>query len=148
MKLRSVLSLFVATLWMNLPVQAADDAAVAARSAAFELAGAFSANDGYKLRDGYFSTTLKTGESRFFTVNLYSGNAYWFCVATSPSVKKIGVTIHDESGKPLPIQSYCDGFRAAAGLTAAYSGTYYVRLSNLEGGDSSSSTACLLYAYK
>ncbi|MEO7932450.1 MAG: hypothetical protein ABIT76_04750 [Chthoniobacterales bacterium] len=129
------------------PLRADDDQTVAARSAAFDLAGAFSANDGYKLRDGFFSAKLKKGESKVFTVNLYAGNSYWFCTATAPAVKKMEVTLYDETGKVLPIQPFVDGARAAAGITAAYSGTYYVKISVVDGG-SESSTACLLYAYK
>ena len=129
-------------------VFAADDQAVIARSAAYELAGAFSANDGYKLRDGFFSTELKGRESKVFTVNLYFGNAYWFCVATAPALKKVEITLYDEAGKALPIQPYSDGRRAAAGLTATYSGTYYVKIAAAEGDTSESSTVCLLYAYK
>ena len=129
-------------------VFAADDQVVAARSAAFDLAGAFSANDGYKLRDGYFATQLKGRESKIFTVNLYFGNAYWFCVATAPAMNKVEVTLYDEAGKALPIHPYSDGKRAAAGLTAPYSGTYYVKIAAAEGSTSESSTVCLLYAYK
>ena len=124
------------------------DEEATARSAAFELAGAFSANDGYKLRDGFFSAKLKAGESKVFAVNLYSGNSYWFSVGTEPSARKMGVVVFDEGGKPLPVMPYEDGPRAAAGFTAAYSGTYFIKVTQLESESAESSTACLLYAYK
>ena len=143
-----LLGFFLLTLLSAFPMKAEPDQTVAARSAAFDLAGAFSANDGYKLRDGYFTTNLKKGESKVFTVNLYAGNSYWFCVATAPKVKKLDVTIYDETGKALPIQPFADETRAAAGLTAAYSGSYFVKISVIDGSDSEASTACLLYAYK
>ncbi len=147
MTLRTLI--FLVAISMQLAsVFAADDRAVTARSAAYELAGAFSANDGYKLRDGFFSTELKGRESKIFTVNLYFGNAYWFCVATAPAVKKVKITLYDEAGKALSIQPYSDGKRVAAGLTATYSGAYYVKITSAEGNAAESSTVCLLYAYK
>ncbi len=148
MTLRRLLFLFLTLTQAVASLRAEDDQTVAARSAAFDLAGAFSANDGYKLRDGFFSVKLKKGESKIFTVNLYAGNSYWFCVATAPVVKKMEVTLFDETGKVLPIQPFSDGARAAAGITAAYSGTYYVKISVADSSNSESSTACLLYAYK
>jgi hypothetical protein len=136
------------TLLAIASARAESDHTVAARSAAFEVAGAFSANDGYKLRDGYFTTTLKKRESKIFTVNLYAGNSYWFCAATVPAVTKLDVTLYDEAGKPIPMQPYVDGARAAAGITAAYSGTHFVKLTVADGPDAQLSTVCLLYAYK
>jgi hypothetical protein len=148
MSMRRYLTFLLVTWLAASSVRATDDQIVAARSAALDLAGAFSANDGYKLRDGYFATPLKAGDSKIFAVHLYSGNSYWFCVATAPAAKKIDIALYDEMGKPLPMQPYADGSRAAAGLTAVYSGSYYIKISLSEGNGSEDSTACLLYAYK
>lgn len=124
------------------------DQAVSARSAALDLAGAFTANDGYKVRDGYHLARLKKGESQLFQVNLYAGNSYWFCVASAPATSTLGVTLFDETGAPVAIQPFADSSRAAAGFTATNSGLYYVKTTVIDDSSSESSTICLLYAYK
>ncbi len=148
MKLRPLYLLLLCALGAAFPVLASEEQAVAARSSAFDLAGAFSANDGYKLRDGFYATPLKPGEAKIFKVNLYAGNSYWFCVAAVPAAGAMEVVLSDENGKPLPIQQYHDGSRAAAGITAAYSGSYYVKITLTGEKSSEVSTVCLLYAYK
>ncbi len=60
-------------------------AEASARSAALELAGAFS-NDGYKIRDGYYFGALEPGKSTLIEVNLFAGNEYWFCAAGNAPV--------------------------------------------------------------
>ena len=61
------------------------DTEVAARKAALDLAGAFS-NEGFKMRDGHWSGTIKPKDHALIAVNLYSGNQYWFSVgATDPA---------------------------------------------------------------
>lgn len=122
-----------------------DDATVAARQSVLELAGAFSANDGYKLRDGHFNVALKPGESRVIAVNLYSGNSYWFCAASSSPASKLDVIVFDEDGKPVPIQTYASLGRAAAGLIPFNSGLYYVRVAMPDGDPGA---VCFLYTYK
>lgn len=122
-----------------------DDMTVAARQSVLELAGAFSANDGYKLRDGHFNAALKPGESRIVAVNLYSGNSYWFCAASSSPASKLDVIVFDEDGKPVPLQTYASPGRAAAGYTPSTSGLFYVRIA-LPSGDPGA--VCLLYTYK
>ncbi len=141
------------SLLLALPMSAADilpesDQAVSARGAALDLAGAFTANDGYKVRDGYHLARLKKGESQLFQVNLYAGNSYWFCAAGAPATGTLSVTLFDETGAPVAIQPFADPARAAAGFTAANSGLYYVKTTLLDDSSSEGSTICLLYAYK
>jgi hypothetical protein len=123
----------------------ADDAAEAqTRSAALELAGAFS-NDGYKTRDGFYFSTLEPGKSALIEVNLFAGNEYWFCVAGGAPAKKLTVDVFDENGKPVQQQSYGDGSTAAAGVVAGASGKYLVRVKLAEG---ETSPFTFLYSYK
>jgi len=117
---------------------------VSARSKALELAGAFS-NDGYKIRDGYWSGELELNRPKFLEVNLFSGNEYWFSGAMVPPARKIAVALFDENGKPVEFQPYEDGPMAAAGFVPEVSGRYFVKLSLLEG---EKSQFCLLYSYK
>ncbi len=74
--------IILAAFLIATPLSFADtDAQVAARSDAIDLAGAFQ-NDGFKIRDGDYFGQLTKGQSQIVTVNLYSGNAYWFTAST------------------------------------------------------------------
>jgi hypothetical protein len=115
-----------------------------ARSKALELAGAF-ANDGYRLRDGFYAGALESGKPILLQVNLFSGNEYWFSAAAVPPARKIAVTVFDAAGKPVDIQTYEDGPAAAAGFVPDVSGEYYVQVSLVEGDKSD---FCVLYSYK
>jgi len=117
---------------------------VTARSRALELAGAF-ANDGYKIRDGFWAGTLEAGKPQFLQVNLFFGNEYWFSAAALDPSGKLSVTLFDEDGNLLKEEIFQDGASAAAGLVPGTSGKYFVRLAIL-GGDKSE--FCLVYSYK
>lgn len=123
---------------------AESDKEVAAHKAGLDLAGAFS-NDGFKMRDGHWTGTLKPKEPALIAVNLYAGNQYWFSVGAVEPAKKIDVLVYDENGHQVATENYNDGERAAAGFSPLNSGQYYVSVSLLEGGDSS---FCLVYSYK
>src|SRR6059058_5620070 len=68
------------------------DSEVAARKAALDLAGAFS-NEGFKMRDGHWSGTIKPKEHALIAVNLYAGNQYWFSVGATEPAKKISLNL-------------------------------------------------------
>jgi predicted acyl esterase len=123
---------------------AESDKEVEAHKAVLDLAGAFS-NDGFKMRDGHWSGTLKPKEPALIAVNLYAGNQYWFSVGALPPAKKIEVTLYDEAGKQVSTESYNEGERAAAGFSPTNSGQYIVAVGLLEGDASS---YCLVYSYK
>lgn len=123
---------------------APNDAEVDARRSALEVAGAF-ANDGFKIRDGYWSGPTKVGESRLVKVNLYAGNQYWFCLSIAEPTAKVAVSLYDENGKPMKTEPYEEGPSAAAGFAPTTSGPYFIKLEELEGAPSS---FCLLYSYK
>ncbi len=122
----------------------ASDDQVAARSEVLDLAGAFQ-NDGFKLRDGFFFGKATPGHAELVSVNLYSGNAYWFSAASGKHVGGLRVTIYDEGGRPVKVEDYTGGNRAAAGFSPEVSGLYYVKVSS-EGPEPA--TFCLIYSYK
>ena len=138
--------LFAAAASLPLAPRAAEpsDDDVAARRDALELAGAFT-NDGFKLRDGFFSGTIQAGKPMLVQVNLYSGNEYWFSAAATGKGKKVLVTVFDETGKPMEVEDYQDGARAAAGFAPDSSGPHFIKVELAEGEPAA---FCLLYSYK
>lgn len=115
-----------------------------ARSRALELAGAF-ANDGYKVRDGFWSGTLEKGKPVFLEVNVFSGNDYWFSAAASAPARKISVAVFDETGAPTGGETFEDGAVAAAGAVPSTSGPLILRVLMTEG---EKADFCLVYSYK
>jgi hypothetical protein len=121
------------------------DAEVAARKSALELAGAFT-NDGFKLRDGYWSGPIKTGETKLIQVNLYAGNEYYFAVAGTDKAKKMAVSAYDETGAAISIEEpYQEGTTAAIGFSPTASGPFYLKVEELEGEPAA---FCLVCSYK
>jgi hypothetical protein len=128
----------------SIAVQAETDAEVQARKDALDVAGAFS-NEGFKIRDGHWCGVLKPHDHALVAVNLYGGNQYWFTAAGTEPVKKIAVSVYDESGKQVITENYDNGERAAAGFSPANSGQYFVSVDLVEGEEGS---FCLVYSYK
>jgi hypothetical protein len=126
------------------PAHADTDAEVASHRLALDLAGAFS-NDGFKLRDGDYSGTLKAGETALIQVNLYAGNQYWFTVATADPKTTVSINLYDETGKLVKSDPYTNANRVAAGFAPDTSGPYYVRIADAAGAGA---TYCLIYSYK
>ena len=125
-------------------VFAESDTEVKARKTALDLAGAFT-NDGFKIRDGHWSGSVKPHEPALIAVNLYAGNQYWFAAGADDSGKKVGVAIYDETGNRVTAENYDGGEKAAAGFTPENSGQYFVSVSLLEGKPGS---VCLVCSYK
>jgi hypothetical protein len=123
---------------------AESDEETSARKIAYEVAGAFT-NDGFKLRDGFWSGKIERKKAQVLQVNLFAGNEYWFSLGASSGAKKVAVTLYDETGKPQSVEPFAEEAKAAAGFAPTVSGTYYVKVEALEGGDAS---FCLLYSYK
>src|SRR6202040_1890786 len=94
-------------------LRAETDEEVEAHKLVLDLTGAFS-NDGFKLRDGHWTGTIKPQEHALVAVNLYAGNQYWFSAAANAKAKKIAVELYDETGRPLTTDSYNDGERESA----------------------------------
>jgi hypothetical protein len=78
-------------------------------------------------------------------VNLYAGNQYWFSVGATEPVKKIEVSVYDESGKRVTTETYNAEEKAAAGFSPTNSGQYFVSVDLIEGEQGS---FCLVYSYK
>src|SRR6267143_650042 len=135
-------SLFV--LGTSVALHAETDAEVRARRDALDVAAAFS-NDGFKIRDGHWCGVVKPHDHTLVAVNLYAGNQYWFSAGATEPVKKIAVSVYDETGKQVTTESYDNGEKAAAGFAPSSSGQYFVSVDLLEGEESS---FCLVYSYK
>jgi hypothetical protein len=125
-------------------LRADTDAEVIARRDALELAGAFG-NDGFKIRDGHSCGVLKPHDHALIAVNLYAGNQYWFSVGTAEPLKKVAVSLYDESGKQMTTENLSQGDKAAAGFAPETSGQYFVSVDSV--GDQEGSF-CLVYSYK
>lgn len=121
-----------------------EDDRVAAHRSALDLAGAWS-NDGFLLRDGYWSGELKNGVPKTVQVNLYAGNQYWFTLAATSPARKVAIRIFDASGRRVATEPYENGLRAAAGFAPTASGAYYIQVEQLEGEPSA---FALVYSYK
>jgi len=136
---------YIALLALTFAVAFAEsDSEVNARKTALDLAGAFT-KDGFKIRDGHWSGSLKPNEPTLIAVNLYAGNQYWFAAAADNEGKKVGVKIYDEGGNQVTVENYDEGERAAAGFSPENSGQYFVSVSLLEGEPGS---VCLVCSYK
>lgn len=114
-----------------------------AHSEVLDLAGAFQ-NDGFKLRDGTWYAQVSQGHPQTLQVNLYSGNAYWFSVAGAGSTGPT-VSVFDDHGNPVEVQTYQKDNKAAAGFSPDASGLYYVEVSS---SAQAATTFCLIYSYK
>src|SRR3954465_5929271 len=125
-------------------VHAVSNDEVAARKVAYELAGAFT-NDGFKMRDGCWSGKIEPKKAQLIQVNLYAGNQYWFSLGATGPAKKLSVSVYDEAGNPLAFEPFSDDGKAAAGFAPTASGSYYIKVEELDGGPA---TFCLLYSYK
>ena len=141
---RFLLTLALAAL-AAAPLHAApSDDEVAARKLAGEIAGAFT-NEGFKLRDGNWTGVIEVGKPKIIQVNLYAGNQYWFTLGSVAAAKKVAVTVYDETGKPVEIDPFQDVSVAAAGFSPQASGSYYVKIEEIEG---TKAAFCLIYSYK
>ena len=136
------LGLIVIAATGSLPAQT--DEEVEAHKLVLDLTGAFS-NEGFKVRDGHWTGTIKPQERVLLAVNLYAGNQYWFSAAANTKAKKISVDVYDESGKPVETETYNSGDRASAGFSPTNSGQYFVSIGLLEG---EATAFCLVYSYK
>ena len=115
-----------------------------AHSEVLDLAGAFQ-NDGFKLRDGTWYAKVSQGHPETLQVNLYSGNAYWFSVAGIEGSPGLTVSVFDDHGNPVEVQTYQKDNKAAAGFSPDASGLYYVEVSS---SAQAATTFCLIYSYK
>ena len=135
--------LLIFALSVSVVLRADTDAEVNARKDALELAGAF-ANDGFKIRDGHSCGVLKPHDHALIAVNLYAGNQYWFSVGTAEPLKKVAVSLYDETGKQVTTENFSNGGKAAAGFAPENSGQYFVSVDS----EDQEGSFCLVYSYK
>lgn len=110
----------------------------------YELAGALG-NEGFKFRDGAWTGSLQGGKAQKLAVNLFAGNEYWFCGATSAPGETPSVVLTDAAGNPVETVKFEKDGIAAVGVTAAATGRYTLQL---KGPSSGTREFCLLYLYK
>jgi len=137
-------SFLILALSASVVLRADTDAEVNARKDALELAGAFG-NDGFKIRDGHSCGVLKPHNHALIAVNLYAGNQYWFSVGTTEPLKKVAISVYDETGKHMSTENFADADKAAAGFAPESSGQYFVSVDSVEDQEG---TFCLVYSYK
>ena len=125
-------------------LRADTDTEVTARRDALELAGAFG-NDGFKIRDGHSCGMLKPHDHTLIAVNLLAGNQYWFSVGTAEPLKKVSISVYDETGNQMKTENFDNEDKAAAGFAPENSGQYFVSIGSVEGPEGS---FCLVYSYK
>lgn len=123
---------------------AAADPLFTARTRALDLAGAF-ANDGYKLRDGYWA--VAAGEPvPALEVFLFAGNFYWFTAATSEAAEAPGslrVQLFNAAGELVEAQTYEDQGLFALGVSPEETGSYFLRVL-----PPAATAFALVYSYK
>ena len=134
----------VCVFFASTAVRAVSDGEVAAHRTALDIAGAFT-NDGFKLRDGNWSSSFEPGKAKIIQVNLYAGNQYWFTLGATPAAKKVLVTVYDETGKLVKSDPFQDTSVAAAGFSPDNSGIFFLKVEIVEGA---AADFCLVYSYK
>lgn len=110
----------------------------------YDTAGALG-NEGFKLRDGAWSGMLEGSKARRLAVNLFAGNQYWFCAATSGADETPDLILRDPTGARVETVPYEGAGVAAVGVTAPVTGRYIVEL---RGSAAGSRDFCLLYLFK
>lgn len=114
------------------------------RARLMDLGGALS-NEGFNMRDRVWSGRLEPGRPQRLAVNLFGGNAYWFCVAVDPESKDPRVSVFGPDGRPVDVLTYAASGLAAAGVTAEATGQYFVQIGT-DGGPATD--FCLLYLFQ
>ncbi len=123
---------------------AADEIQIALRARLLDFAGALG-NEGFKVRDGYWSGALDSGKIRRVSVNLFAGNQYWFCAAVPEDARGLKIAVFDPAGKPVVSVPHKAPGLAAAGVTAEATGQYFVEV---QGSAGQSRPFCLIYLFK
>jgi hypothetical protein len=123
---------------------AADAPAPGLRPRLYDLAGALG-NDGFKIRDGALSGVIQGGRPQRLAVNLFAGNQYWFCGATSAPGETPALSLRDPSGQPVESVAYEREGVAAVGVTPGITGRYVLEIRGFAPG---TRDFCLLYLFK
>jgi hypothetical protein len=100
---------------------------------------------GYHLRDGFWSGPVEKGRPVVVAVHLFAGNSYWFSAANRDPDTRLKISLFDRWGYAAGGPGSEGQGRATAGITAARSGRYFVRLEMTEGDKAET---CMVYSYK
>lgn len=114
------------------------------RSRALELA-AEGKSQGYALRDGFWSGTLKMDQPVVLAVQLFAWNDYSFFAAHVDPGSRLRVSIFDRWGYKVGSNESIDETSAKAGISAVRSDRYYIQLELTEGDKAET---CMVYSYK
>ena len=109
-----------------------------------DLAGALG-NEGFKARDGAWSGILQGNKPQRLSVNLFAGNQYWFCAATSLSGETPSMSLRDPAGENVELATFDKDGVAAVGVTAPATGRYTLEIGGSARG---SRDFCVLYLFK
>jgi hypothetical protein len=116
----------------------------ALRARLSDLAGALG-NEGFKVRDGWWTGKLEGGKPRGLKLNLFAGNQYWLCAAAPEDVRELQIAVFDADGKAVTVLQHAQPGLVAAGLTVETTGLYVVELRAAAG---QSPDFCFTYLFK
>ena len=140
---RFTLCLAVVLLAAVLPSRASVDDS---HSAAMEAA-APAVKDGFKIRQEYWSGTLKSGQQKIVKQQLFKGNEYWFFLGTDAEKATLKVDIFDRKGTKINVETKLIENAAAVRVLAPATGTYIVVFS-LTGKEGDQIPWALAYGYR
>ncbi|MBU3664738.1 MAG: hypothetical protein FGM15_02500 [Chthoniobacterales bacterium] len=123
---------------------ASEDKEPSLRARVLEFSGGL-CNEGFKVRDGFWSTRLDGGAPARLAVNLFAGNRYWFCAAAPERVSGMKITLFDPRGEEVKVSEHRGPGVAAAGMTAVATGRYVVQVESPGGA---AEDICLVYLFK
>ena len=110
----------------------------------YDVAGAIG-NEGFKLRDGFWSGVLQGSKTHRLAVNLFAGNQYWFCAASSSPAETPSLSLRNTEGKAVEAETFERNGIFAVGVTPPATGRYVLDLKGTERG---SRDFCVLYLFK
>lgn len=123
---------------------ATPDPSVPLRAKLLDFGGAL-ANEGFRLRDGFWSGRLEPDKPRRLAVNLFAGNQYWFCAALGAPGSQPVLALYSPEGEEVEVAVYDGEGWAAGGVTAGVTGRYVLELKAPRG---TASQFCLIYLFK
>jgi hypothetical protein len=93
----------------------------------FAMEAAVSAvEEGFTVREDYWSGEIKSGEPKIIKHQLFKGNEYWFWLGSAFDGSKPLVKVYDEDGKLVQVESTRTDHMAAARVLPPKTGTYLI----------------------
>ncbi|MEM8952975.1 MAG: hypothetical protein AAGD22_02375 [Verrucomicrobiota bacterium] len=133
--------------WVGSGVPSAD--AILDEAHTFAMEAAVPAVDqGFTVREDYWSGEIKSGEAKLIKHQLFKGNEYWFWLGSSYDGTKPEVKIYDEDGKLVQVESTKEAHMAAARVLPPETGTYYIYVVVQTGKKGEKVDWALAYGYR